>query len=154
MLNRCSILLSALTAVAVLVGLVLGTWQPAQAQDKSKVFHLQIALDEVREAKQDVLHVKGLPDDVQKEILGTIEAAKDAVKNCILACGEKPKYNPPTNKDDGVNPMPLRNAIKELKEAQNRVKTEQGVPDHLRAEALKLIDQAMTKCDKALDAVK
>ena len=154
MLNRCLTRLPALAAMAVLVGLALTTVQPVQAQDKSKATHLQIALYEIREAKLDVREIKGdFPDNLRVEILGTLDATTDVLRKCIQACGIQPQYiKPPAM--DYKNDSHLRHAIRALKECKEHLKTEKIVPEDLRADALKLLTQAITQCEKALPYVK
>jgi hypothetical protein len=145
--------LPALAAVAVLVGLVLGTLQPVLAQDKSKVPHLQFALYEIREAKLDVKGTQ-FAADKRTDFFEALDAAADAVKKCIKACGEKPTYDPPTKRPDYPNLLHLRHAITELKQAREELKTLKDVAEDVRSDGLKLIDQAITQLDTALAYVK
>jgi hypothetical protein len=155
MSKRWLIRVPVVATAAVLAWLALGNVQPVQAQGQSKVFHLQISLYEIREAKLDVRAIKGgIPDKYRNEVLGALDAAADALKRCIKACGEEPKYDPPTERPDYPNFQHLRHAIKELKEAKEQLKIQQGVPDDLRSDALKLITECIVRCDKALDYVK
>src|ERR1700722_4140916 len=117
MLNRCRIRVPAFVAITVLAGLAVGNLEPVQAQGTGKLFHLQISLYEIREAKLDVRAIKGgIPDKYRNEVLGTLDAAADALKRCIEACGEKAKYDPPSERPDYPNFQHLRHAIKSLKE--------------------------------------
>jgi hypothetical protein len=144
-----------LAALAVVAWLAVGALQPAQAQGTGKLFHLQVSLYEIREAKLDVRAIKGgIPDKFRTEVLGTLDAAADALKRCIEACGEKAKYDAPTERPDYPNFQHLRHAIKELKESKEQLRLEKGVPEDLRGDALKLIDRAIVQCEKALDYVK
>jgi hypothetical protein len=155
MSNRCLIRVPVLATVAVLAWLAQGNLQPVQAQGTGKLFHLQISLYEIREAKLDVRAIKGgIPDKYRNEVLGTLDAASDALKRCIEACGEKAKYDPPTERPDYPNFQHLRHAITSLKQAKEQLKIEPGVPEDLRSEGLKLINQAVIQCEKALDYVK
>jgi hypothetical protein len=145
-----------LATLAVVAWLAVGALQPAQAQGTVKLYHLQISMYEIREAKLDVRNIKGgIPDKFRNEILATLDAAANALKRCIEACGEKVHYDMPLpGRPDYPNFQHLRHAIKELKEAREQLKIEKGVPDDLRADALKLIDLAIVQCEKALNYVK
>jgi hypothetical protein len=154
MLNCCVIRLPALAAVAVLVWLALGILQPVQAQDKNETVHLQVALYEIREAKLDVKAIKGITEKYRDDLFGTLDAASDAIKKCIKACGEESQYVPPIERPYYPNFPHLRHAINELKHAREDLKTIKGVPEDLRTHACRLIDQSIEQFEKALDYVK
>jgi hypothetical protein len=144
-----------LATLAVVAWLAVGALQPAQAQGTVKLYHLQISMYEIREAKQDVRAIKGgIPDKYRNELLGKLDAAADALKKCITAMGFKAEYLMPDDRPEYPNFQHLRHAIKELKESKEQLKLAKGVPDDLRADSLKLIHECITGCEKALDYVK
>jgi hypothetical protein len=155
MSKRSLVRVAVATAAAVVMGLILGNVQPAQAQGPADIKHLNISLYEIREAKQDVRAIKGgIPDKYRNELLGKLDAAADALKKCITAMGFKAEYLMPDDRPEYPNFQHLRHAIKELKESKEQLKLAKGVPDDLRADSLKLIHECITGCEKALDYVK
>jgi len=154
MLQRCLLLTSALVAVAVLG---LSALPSARAEeDPKKVPHLQISLYELREAKEDVRDVVGIPEKERTEILGGIDAAIDNLKKTIVACGGKPDYIKPAKRPKYSNFKHLRHSIKELKEAKEQLKTE-TVPEEAKVlvEKGKLeIDKCVRHLERALDYIK
>jgi hypothetical protein len=128
------------------------TMEPIPVVPKGKLFHLRLALYELREAKEDVRAIKGdFPDNLRNSILGKLDAAADALKKAYKATtGDDAPYDKPS-KYEFTEYKHIRHAIKELKESKEQLKIEQGVPPELRDEAIGLIDQAIAQLEVALD---
>jgi hypothetical protein len=136
--------------------LFLGTAPRARADDKPdpRVVHLQISLYELREAKEDIREVSGLPDREKLEIQGSIDNCLEVLKKTIEACGGRPDYVKPAQRPNYPNFKHLRHAITAMKTAREQLKTQEGVPDGVRADGLAAIDKTIRQLERALDHVK
>jgi hypothetical protein len=155
MLQRRVFRTPALVAVAGLA-LVLSAMPQALAAagQPAKVVHLQISLYELREAKEDVREVKGIPDGERTKILGGIDSAVQKLKDIIVAMGGKPDYVHPKSRPNYPDFQHLRHAVKMLKEAKEQLRTEEGVPSELRQAGIQEINRCVDHLEKALDHVK
>jgi hypothetical protein len=155
MLHRCPI---RPTWLAALAGVALSLPAPrAQAADDkpdSCVIHLQICLYELREAKEDLREVKGLPEGERKEIQGGIDDAIEKLKRTVQSCGGKVEYSKPKERPNYPDFKHLRHAITSLKTAREQLKTQDGVPPDVRDEGLRVIDKCLRQLDCALDRVR
>jgi hypothetical protein len=127
------------------------------APKEPKFAHLQTALDELREAKEDVRDLKGGVTFADREkMLGALDAAVDHLKKCIEAGGEKAIYVKPHPKVYETYPdfKHLRHAHKVLKLAKEQLRMEPQIPEDLRIEAVRLLDHANEQIEKALEHVK
>jgi hypothetical protein len=149
MLKRCLIVTPALVALA----LALGTAPWAQA-DEPNVKHLQIAVYELREAKQDVRNVSNIPKGIKNELLGCLDDATDHIKKTIEAMGFKAEYLKGEDRTGLSDFQRMRHCIKELKEAREQLQIQKGVPDDLRDMGMKKINKCLRHAEEALDAIK
>jgi hypothetical protein len=145
------------TYVAPTTGPVEKTPAPAVVAKEPKFVHIQTALNELREAKEDVRDLKGGVTFADREkMLGALDAAVDHLKKCIEAGGEKAIYVKPHPKDYETYPdfKHLRHAHKVLKLAKEQLRLEQQIPEDLRMEAVRLLDHANEQIEKALEHIK
>jgi hypothetical protein len=138
------------------LALTLSTGSQAKADEPGPAVHLQISLYELREAKDDVRNVDGIPDKQRTEILGGIDSAITQMKKTIESMGAKVEYIAPAEGDRGklTNFKHLRHAIKELKAAKEQVQSTKGLSDADRDAGTVAINKCIVHLEKALEFVK
>jgi hypothetical protein len=137
------------------LALALSNEPQARADDKDQVcFHLNNTIYELRQAKEDVRNLKGLPDADRDKLLGANDSAISEMSKCVMdVTGEKPKYIAP---DKDPNPEEkdwkhLRNCLREIKEAKKELRTVKGITDDHRDAALASMDKCTELLKDALD---
>jgi hypothetical protein len=125
--------------------------RPQPEGDQRRGRHLVVALFELREAKEDVRMVKGLSGEERLEILGSIDSALEQLKKTIGALNIQPDPLPPPMVPELPNVKYLRRAITATKTARDELKVQDGVPEEVRAAALKEMEKCLPKLEKALE---
>jgi hypothetical protein len=139
----------------VLAGVALAlSFAPRAQADPPRCVHLQISLYELREAKEDVRGLKGVPDEVRNKMLGGIDNAIAQLKAAIEAAGVKVEYIKPESRPEYPNFQHLRHAIKEMKEAKEQVRIEKEIPPDVQEKTVREISRTVDLLEKALDYVK
>jgi hypothetical protein len=126
------------------------------AEPERRFVHLQIALYELREARQDLRDLDGIPVGRRDELLGVLDAAIDRFKKTIEAAGGKPEYIKPHDgayKDDR-NHRHLRHAVRELEAAREQLMLDPTVSADARAAADRDISAAVAVIEKALEVAR
>ena len=138
--------------LAVLAAFAVNAVPRAQAET-AKSIHLQIALYELREAKEDVRKLTGVPEKYQTKMLGVIDGTITTLKKAIEETGEKVAYIPPDKdgRKDLKNWKLLRHAIKELKSSKEKLKNTTVISETTRVKVLKEMTNCIEVLDKALD---
>jgi hypothetical protein len=127
---------------------------PEPPREDLRFFHLQMALYELREAKEDVRELGGVPQRERIEILGQIDTAIAKLKDIIIATGGKLEYIKPAQRLEFPNFQHIRHAIAAMKTAREQLRIQEGVPEEARRTALREIDRVIRQLDDALDRVK
>ena len=122
----------------------------------AKFEHVQVAIFELREAKQDVRDLAHYPAEKKEPLLGVIDRAIDQLKKSIEAGGGKAEYRKPDEKvyKNDPNFKHLRHAVRVLNLAKVQLASDTDVPAEAREKGLREIDKAVNDLSAALATVK
>ena len=129
----------------------------ARAAENPVEFHLNATIYELRQAKEEVRNLKGVPDALRDKALGALDAGISTTKKCLVEdLGVKEKYIAPDKSPypaDETNKH-MRHAIREIKEAKDLLRSAKGISEEHRDAALASMNKAVEVLKDVLEAAK